>query len=62
MHLVLGSRGIGIGRDGSTTNFVTSRVDEGSSRNLVLEVDDYLDGSTGEDGDFRDWAKDRKHL
>jgi len=48
--------------DGLTSNLVTTRVDEGSRRDLVFKVDDDLDWRSREDSDFDDRAKDHEDI
>ena len=48
--------------DGLTSNLVTTRVDEGSRRDLVFKVNDDLDWRSREDGDFDDRAKDHEDI
>jgi hypothetical protein len=58
MHVDLGRRMVSVGNDGSTSDLVAGRVDQCCGRDLVFEVNDHFDRSTGEDSDFGDWAKD----
>jgi hypothetical protein len=58
MHVDLGRRMVSVGNDGSTSDLVAGRVDECGGRDLVFEVNDHLDRSTGEDSDFGNGAKD----
>jgi hypothetical protein len=53
---------IGVSKDGLTPDLVTARVDEGGSRDLVFEVDYYLDGRSGEDSDLDDGSEDDKDV
>lgn len=48
--------------NGLTSNIVTTRVDEGSRRDLVFKVDDDLDWRSREDSDFDDGAKDHEDI
>jgi hypothetical protein len=53
---------VGVSEDRLTSDFVTAGVDEGGSRDLVFEVDCYLDGRSGEDSDLDDGSEDDKDV
>lgn len=58
VHVDLTRRMVSVGNDGSPSDLVAGRVDECGGRDLVFEVNDHFDRSTGEDSDFGDWTKD----
>ena len=53
---------VGISVNGLTSDLVTTRVDEGSRRDLVFKVDDDLDWRSREDSDFDNRAKDHEDI